>query len=115
MDKKHKKGRPEIEDSLKKNIPILLKVNKKEKEYLDSLLKNSDYYKSRNAMIRDILINRKYTVRELKEDRIKLIEVQLLKKELNGIGPNFNQTVKHINSKKLNYFSENDKKSDNTQ
>lgn len=110
MSNTKKAGRPLIKDSLKREFTINLKVNTVEKEYIDTLLLESDFYNDRNSMLRDIVINENYTVRELKEDRFKLIELQKLKKELHGIGLNFNQTVKHINSKKLNYFTEEDKK-----
>jgi hypothetical protein len=110
MSNTKKAGRPLIKDSLKREFTINLKVNTVEKEYIDTLLLESDFYNDRNSMLRDIVINENYTVRELKEDRFKLIELQKLKKELHGIGLNFNQTVKHINSKKLNYFTQEDKK-----
>ena len=61
-------------------------------------------------MVRDIIFNRNYTVKYMKEDRLKLVEFQKLQLELKKIGTNFNQMLKHINSKKLNYFTEEDKK-----
>ncbi|MBE7634983.1 hypothetical protein G1K75_12075 [Tenacibaculum finnmarkense] len=110
MNHSPKKGRPEIKEHLKRSLTINLKVNTSEKKYIDTLLSENEYYKDRNTMLRDIVINGEYVVRELKEDRLKLIELQDLKKELHGIGLNFNQIVKHINTKKLNYFTQEDKK-----
>ena len=109
-----KKGRPKIEESLKRNLRIYLKVNTIEKQFIEDLLKESDYYKDKNSMLRDIIIQGNYNIRELKEDRLKLVEFQDLKKELHGIGTNFNQIVRHINTKKLNYFTQEDKKHTST-
>lgn len=86
-------------------IPVRVNVN--ERKVFEDLLSVSSY-STMSSMIRDIVINKRYTVRYVDPQQYE--EKRLLLTESKYIGNNFNQMLKSIHSKKLTYFTETEKK-----
>lgn len=95
-----KGGRPEIE--IKRDIPKLINFTNAEFEQLNKMLTQGEY-QNMNDMIRDILFNNQYKIITLDFDA--RIKKNILIEEVRRIGNNFNQLMKHLNQKKLNYFT----------
>lgn len=106
----NKGGRPLLPENMKRSHVIKITFNDIEFAQIHKLFEESEQYKSIASFIRETVITGNYVIKNLNEDRLKLIEMAHLNTNINGVGSNFNQLMKHINSKKLNYFTEKDKK-----
>lgn len=103
--------------SSKKEIPVYnkgekkrtfryeIKLNKEEYDAFNLKLEQS-IYKKMPQMIRSIVINNEYKM--ITVDKNLTQEKAVLITEIKKIGSNFNQLVKLLNTKKLNYFTQND-------
>jgi len=105
MERKNKGGRPLIE--VKRNKRIQISITEKEFEILEKKYTDSKIYHSMNEMIRDILLKNEYKV--ITTDQKLVLETSLLIGSVKKIGTNFNQLLKHLNQKKLDNFSTDEK------
>jgi len=105
MERKNKGGRPLIE--VKRNKGIQISITEKEFEILEKKYTDSKIYHSMNEMIRDILLKNEYKV--ITTDQKLVLETSLLIGSVKKIGTNFNQLLKHLNQKKLDNFSTDEK------
>ena len=71
-------------------------------ELLNKRLSEGEY-QNMNDMLRDILLNNQYKIITLDFDA--RIKKNILIEEVRRIGNNFNQLMKHLNQKKLHYFT----------
>lgn len=103
MKKNIKGGRPKIEIKRKKRKEIMFS----DKEYfkLNKMFIESSY-KNMNEMIRDIILKERYQIITL--DKELLVERDILIEEVRRIGNNFNQLMKLLHQKKLDYFTKED-------
>lgn len=100
---KNKIGRPQLEDKRNKHLKVYL--NSKEKEELEKLLSKSIYNNS-SEMIRDVVFNKRFKVISIDEKSNQ--EKAILITQIKRLGVNFNTLIKMLNSKKLNYFTNDD-------
>lgn len=98
-------ARPKIDDKREKRIKI--NFTNKEFDVLNARYLESKNYQSFNEMIRDMLLNNQYKV--VTTDLNLLAEKSLLIGSVRKIGNNFNQLLKHLNQKKLDNFSTDEK------
>ena len=98
-------ARPKIEN--KKEIVKHIRFTKEEFEILNKKYSESKVYHSLNAMIRDILLNNQYKI--ISTDQNLLAQSSILIGSVRKIGNNFNQLLKHLNQKKLDNFSTDEK------
>lgn len=105
MIKLNKGGRPEKEK--KRNIEKRMLFTDEEFELLNKKYSDSKNYRSLNEMIRDILLNNQYKI--ITTDQKLLVETSQLIGSVRKIGNNFNQLLKHLNEKKLDNFSTDEK------
>ena len=92
------------EESLRKKY-IKINLNEKEKALIDELFKNSNYSYVAD-MVRDILLNNKYSI-VTNDNEMFQIRSELLN-EVRRVGNNFNQLLKHFNQKKSENFTQDD-------
>lgn len=76
-------------------------------EKLNLLLKDSDY-QNMNEMIRDVLLNKQYRV--VSFDTESIVKQSILIEQVRRIGSNFNQLIKSFHQKKLDNFSQEERK-----
>jgi hypothetical protein len=100
-------ARPKIDNKREKRIKI--NFTNEEFENLNKKYSDSKIYHSLNEMIRDMLLNHQYKV--VTTDLNLLAETSLLIGSVRKIGNNFNQLLKHLNQKKLDNFSTDEKNS----
>lgn len=100
MSNLNKGGRPEKE--IKRIKDKRIKFSEDEFKKLDKLFSEGEY-QNMNDMLRDILLNNQYKIITLDFDA--RIKKNILIEEVRRIGNNFNQLMKHLNQKKLNYFT----------
>lgn len=100
-------ARPKIENKREKRIQI--SVTNEEFEILNKKYLGSKNYHSLNEMTRDMLLNNQYKV--VTSDLNLLAETSLLIGSVRKIGNNFNQLLKHLNQKKLDNFSTDERNS----
>ena len=105
MAQYNKGGRPKIEN--KREIRIKINFTKEEFEILNRRYLESIIYHSLNEMIRDLLLKNQYKV--VTTDQNLLVESTILICSVRKIGNNFNQLLKHLNQKKLDSFSTDEK------
>ena len=100
MENLKKGGRPKLEK--KRKIRKEMVFTEDEFELLNKRLSEGEY-QNMNDMLRDILLNNQYKIITLYFDT--RIKKNILIEEVRRIGNNFNQLMKHLNQKKLNYFN----------
>ena len=100
MENLKKGGRQKIEK--KRKIRKEMVFTEDEFELLNKRLSEGEY-QNMNDMLRDILLNNQYKIITLDFDA--RIKKNILIEEVRRIGNNFNQLMKHLNQKKLNYFT----------
>ena len=100
-------ARPKIDNKREKRIKI--NFTNEEFDILNKKYFESKNYQSFNEMIRDILLNNQYKM--VTTDLNLLAETSLLIGSVRKIGNNFNQLLKHLNQKKLDNFSTDEKNS----
>ncbi len=100
MENLKKGGRPKLEK--KRKIRKEMVFTEDEFELLNKRLSEGEY-QNMNDMLRDILLNNQYKIITLDFDA--RIKKNILIEEVRRIGNNFNQLMKHLNQKKLNYFT----------
>lgn len=100
MENLKKGGRPKLEK--KRKIRKEMVFTEDEFELLNKRLSEGEY-QNMNDMLRDILLNNQYNIITLDFDA--RIKKNILIEEVRRIGNNFNQLMKHLNQKKLNYFT----------
>lgn len=100
MENLKKGGRPKLEK--KRKIRKEMVFTEEEFELLNKRLSEGEY-QNMNDMLRDILLNNQYKIITLDFDA--RIKKNILIEEVRRIGNNFNQLMKHLNQKKLNYFT----------
>lgn len=105
MNKLNKGGRPEKEEKRTKEKRILF--TDQEFETLNKRYSDSKIYHSLNEMIRDILLRNEYKI--ITTDQKLAFETNILIGSVKKIGNNFNQLLKHLNQKKLDNFSTDEK------
>lgn len=105
MSNLNKGGRPQKIN--KRDIRIQTYITQDEFELLNTKYIDSKIYHSLNEMVRDILLKNEYKI--ITTDQKLALETNLLLGSLNRIGNNFNQLLKHLNQKKLDNFSTNEK------
>ena len=98
-------ARPKIDNKREKRIKI--NFTNEEFDILNKKYFESKNYQSFNEMIRDMLLNNQYKV--VTTDLNLLAEKSLLIGSVRKIGNNFNQLLKHLNQKKLDNFSTDEK------
>lgn len=105
MNKLNRGGRPEKEKKRTKEKRILF--TDQEFETLNKIYSDSKIYHSLNQMIRDILLGKGYKI--ITTDQKLAFETNILIGSVKKIGNNFNQLLKHLNQKKLDNFSTDEK------
>ena len=100
MENLKKGGRPKLEK--KRKIRKEMVFTEDEFKLLNKRLSEGEY-QNMNDMLRDILLNNQYKIITLDFDA--RIKKNILIEEVRRIGNNFNQLMKHLNQKKLNYFT----------
>ena len=100
MENLKKGGRQKLEK--KRKIRKEMVFTEDEFELLNKRLSEGEY-QNMNDMLRDILLNNQYKIITLDFDA--RIKKNILIEEVRRIGNNFNQLMKHLNQKKLNYFT----------
>ena len=105
MAQYNKGGRPKIEN--KREIRIKINFTKEEFGILNKRYLESRIYHSLNEMIRDLLLKNQYKV--VTTDQNLLVESTILICSVRKIGNNFNQLLKHLNQKKIDNFSTDEK------
>ena len=100
-------ARPKIDNKREKRIKI--NFTNEEFEILNKKYLDSKNYQSLNEMIRDMLLKSQYKM--VTTDLNLLAEASLLIGSVRKIGNNFNQLLKHLNQKKLDSFSTDEKNS----
>jgi hypothetical protein len=100
MENLKKGGRPKLEK--KRKIRKEMVFTEDEFELLNKRLSEGEY-QNMNDMLRDILLNNQYKIITLDFDA--RIKKNILIEEVRRIGNNFNQLMKHLNQKKLHYFT----------
>lgn len=98
-------ARPKIDNKREKRIKI--NFTNEEFQILNKKYLDSKNYQSLNEMIRDMLLKSQYKV--VTTDLNLLAEASLLIGSVRKIGNNFNQLLKHLNQKKLDSFSTDEK------
>lgn len=98
-------ARPKIDNKREKRIQI--SITNEEFKILNKKYLDSKNYQSLNEMIRDLLLKSQYKV--VTTDLNLLAEASLLIGSVRKIGNNFNQLLKHLNQKKLDSFSTDEK------
>ena len=88
-----------------KTKTILFRISTEEKKILNDLLAKS-IHKKLSPLLRDLIF--KSQVKMLSTDENLIREQGILISQSKKIGANFNQLVKLIHSKKLNYFTQDD-------
>lgn len=76
-------------------------------EKLNLLFKDSDY-QNMNEMIRDVLLNKQYRV--VSFDTESIVKQSILIEQVRRIGSNFNQLIRSFHQKKLDNFSQEERK-----
>ena len=105
MYKRNKGGRPLKE--VKRDKRIQISITNDEFEILNKRYLESKIYHSLNEMIRDLLLKNQYKV--ITTDQNLLVETSILLGSVRKIGNNFNQLLKHLNQKKADNFSTDEK------
>jgi hypothetical protein len=98
-------ARPKIEN--KREIIKHIRFTQDESDLLNKMYSESKNYQSLNEMIRDMLLRNQYKV--ITTDLQLLAEASFLIGSVRKIGNNFNQLLKHLNQKKLDNFSTDEK------
>ncbi len=94
-------ARPKKEQKREKRLMVNFTLS--EYETLNKKYNESKMYHSLNEMIRDILLGNQYKI--ITKDQELLIYSIHLVTSAKKIGNNFNQLLKHLNQKKLDTFS----------
>ena len=105
MNKLNRGGRPEKEEKRTKEKRILF--TDQEFETLNKIYLDSKIYHNLTEMMRDILLKNEYKI--ITTDQKLALETNLLIGSVKKIGNNFNQLLKHLNQKKLDNFSKDEK------
>ena len=90
---------------IKREDYIRVKLTAEEKEGLIDMVKASNY-KNISSLVRDVTLKGQYKVVTIDKNLINRND--LLLQQTRNIGNNFNQLLKLLNSKKINYFTKND-------
>lgn len=100
-------ARPKIDNKREKRIQI--SITAEEFKFLNKKYLDSKNYHSLNEMVRDMLLKNQYKV--VTTDLNLLAETSLLIGSVRKIGNNFNQLLKHLNQKKMDNFSTDERNS----